>query len=92
MTGFTDFLDRNLKHRRDCGEDTPLPGRLRLTGDLEPERVYETVQGFCNATAHVAVSNNVEIEVLDSLWLPVDPLWGLLALRRYELARYTKAA
>ena len=40
MTEFTDVLGRNLTHRRDCGEDTPLPGRVRLTGDLALRR-YE---------------------------------------------------
>ena len=86
MTGITDFLDRNLKHRRDCGEDTPLPGRLRLTGDLTPKRIYDNVQDFCGATAHLAVSHNVELESVGGVWLPVDPFWGLLALWRYELA------
>ncbi len=85
MTEFTDVLDRNLKHRRDCGEDTPLPGRVRLTGDLALRRVYDNVQDFCGATAHLAVSHNTELESVGGVWLPVDTFWGLLGLRRYEL-------
>lgn len=85
MAGITGLLDRNLEHRRDCGENAPLPGRLRLTGDLARERVYDNVPDFCGATAHLAASHNVELESAGGVWLPVDPLWGLLALRRYEL-------
>ena len=85
MAGITELLDRNLEHRRDCGEDALLPGRLRLTGDLARERVYESVQDFCGATAHLAVPHNVELESADDVWLPVETFSGLLALRRHEL-------
>ena len=85
MTGFTDFLDRNLERRKSDGGNIPLPGRRRLVGDLTPGRIYDNVRDFCGATAYVAVSHNVELESVGGVWLPVDSLWGLLALRRYEL-------
>ena len=60
MTGFTDFLDRNLERRRNDGGNIPLPGRRRLVGDLTPGRIYDNVRDFCGATAYVAVFHNVE--------------------------------
>ena len=90
-TEFTDFLDRKFEHRRSNGDNTPFPGRLRLTGDLTPGRAYENVQDFCGATANLAVDHNVELEGTGGVWLPVDPLWGLLALRRFELEHVGQA-
>ena len=79
-----DFLDNNLRHRESMGETLPMPGRLRLTGDVAPGTIYDNLLDFFYAIADIAVSNNVEIESSGGLWLPVDLLWGLLALRRYE--------
>lgn len=87
---FPELLDRKFRHRKVSGESRPRPGRLRLTGDTD-SRAYEGVRAFCEATADIALSDNMEIEAGGGIWLPVDPLWGLLALRRFELEQAGQA-
>ena len=81
----TEFLDNNLQHRRSMGEVMPTPGKIRLTGDTTPGNVYDNLTDFLGATAHIDRFHNVEIEVTAGSYMPVDLLWGLLALRLYEI-------
>jgi len=80
----TEFLDRNLEHMASIGAQMPTPGRLRVTGDTNPGSVYHNVSDFLGATANIEISHNIEIEVTEDSYMPVDLLWGLLALRLYE--------
>lgn len=81
----TEFLDKNLRDRESMGDTPPTPGRLRLTGDIAKAAAYDNLADFLGAAANIDPSHNVEIESSGGVWLPVDLLWGLLALRRYEI-------
>ena len=81
------FLDRNIQERRSQGLECPAPCRIRLTGDLNQDRIYDNLDDLLAATAHVDRMTNVEIEVTAGVFESADFLWALLALRRYEQAR-----